>query len=150
MPHHIWGDTDFDWDGLNDALHIIWKTCRWARLGAHVKEKYGSARVTPWFWDGSLHSLLYPGYVYCQYKDRWFGIGNILWWCDIYLFPKIAKWTGLLSIIFWIQKKVYNLAFQRALKKHPHIRDEILADVDFHELIDGGEEVHNKYWTRVE
>ena len=146
---HKWSDNKFDWNGLNDSLEIIRRVCLYARLGTHIKEKYGRARVSTWFFDGSLHSFLYPGYVYCQYTKR-FGIRKRLWYCDIYVFPKISKYTGITKLIQFIQKKVYNLAYQTALKKYPHLRDEILVDADYPELITGGMEVHDRFWTRVE
>ena len=147
MTHHDWSDKTFDWKGLNEAINIVHDySLKYGRLGIHCKEKWGNAQITPCFFDGSLHSLLYPGYVYCQYMSKWYGLGNLLWWCDIYLFPKISKYTGLHYLIYSWQKKVYNWAFQKALKGREHIRDEILCDIDCHELVDGATEVHNRYW----
>ena len=145
--HHYWGDEDFDWDGLNSSINIITDICRFWRLGIHSKEKYGTARITPWFWDGSLHSLIWPGYVYRQYPKNW--IGDKLWWLDIYFFPRFFNALFLTRLVFWFHAKIYNYAFQKAIKKYPHLKEELLVDADGCELIDGGKEVHDKYWVQL-
>lgn len=48
--------------------------------------------------------------------------------------------------------KVYNIAYQKALKKWPHLRAEILCGADFPEIIKGatrrdGKELHLLGWS---
>lgn len=105
-----------------------------------------SARVSAWFWHGDLHGLLYPGHVACRYKG-WHR--KPLWWCDVYVFPRIARWTGVLWLAQRWQMKVYGWAYEGAVRRWPHLRDEILQDADHPDLIRGGREVHDRYWTRV-
>src|ERR1700677_1913581 len=141
MSHHEWGEEGFDWNGLDDAGRIVQDACRrYGRFGGQVKEKWGCLRFYAHFSGFSLHAIFYPGYVYCQFP-KW------LWNLDCTLSRTVFK--PLHGVTYWWQTKVYNWAYQLALKKYPHLRDEILCDADFPELITGGMEVHNKYWKSV-
>ena len=58
MPHHHWGDEDFDWDSLYKAeteLRRIMK--RYGRIGIHSKEKYGTLRFDIFFCESRHWSL---------------------------------------------------------------------------------------------
>jgi hypothetical protein len=62
-------DETFDWAGLNDAIWYIMDTWRiYGRIGSHGKEKWSQFRDYPYFWDGGVWSLFYPGYVYVKTK----------------------------------------------------------------------------------
>lgn len=126
---HRWGDEDFDWDALNDCCDIVY---RWSKRGfitGQIKEKYGTLRWYAMFGHLSLHSLCYPGYVYSQFPD-W------LWKLDCnYIAPVLRFFFERLFV--WWQLKCYNWAYQACLKKHPHIRTEILSSADHPELIKG-------------
>jgi len=56
MPCHYWGDEDFDWKALDEAMYegaTIMR--RYGRIWVSTKEKYGTAR-----WDIYLSSSKYP------------------------------------------------------------------------------------------
>lgn len=133
---HNWGDEDFDWNGLYEAEHFIVKILSLARIGAHAKEKYGTLRLTPYFFSGSLHSILYPGYVYCQYKF----LRDLRWKADVYFWPDFFYYTGVTWIIFHLQKPVYILAYYLAVKKWPHLKNEICVHSDYPEWLIGWKE----------
>ena len=139
---HQWGEKDFDWGGLDDAINIIHGTCvRWGRLGGQAKEKFGQVRFYAGFGYLSLHNLIYPGYVYSQFR-------NWLWRIDIsYIGP--AMRFVFAKPWFWWQKMIYNYAYQKALKKHPHLRAEILWAADYPEFIKGAEE-ENRFLKSIE
>lgn len=143
MSSHLWGEEDFDWKGLDEAGHLIIKTMRlYGRFGTTHKEKYGTLRLTAYFGELSLHSLFYPGYIYNQ-MPKW------LWNLDCnYIRPFFEKTRLNYLFVKW-QQKVYNYSYQLALRKYPHLRDEILQDCDYPEFVDGGMEVHNRYWTTL-
>lgn len=123
MPTHFWGDKDFDWKGLNEAIDYISDRLQGlARIGVHSKEKYGTARIRCYFVN-NIHSLTHPGYVWSQYPD-W------LWKLDCYYGDKILKYTGLGYLIFKWQKYIYVDTYRRAVLKWPHIKDEILCNAD--------------------
>lgn len=130
MVHHNWGDKNVDWKGISDAANFISNySHRYGRLGGTSKEKYGTVRFYASFGYLSLHTLLYPGYHYSQFP-KW------LWTLDImYIGPFMRKLFERPFV--WWQKKVYNRAYQGALKRWPHLRGEILADADWVELIEG-------------
>ena len=139
-PFHRWGEEDFDWEGLSNAADMISNYCRrWGRLGCNTKEKWGQLRA-----DMSrlgyvqLHDIIFPGYAFSHFP-KW------LWQLDCrFIAPVLHKcWKP----IAWWQKKVYNRAYQKALKKYPHLREEILVDAEWPEYIAGAMEIHNKYWT---
>lgn len=132
MPHHNWGDEDFDWDGLNDCVHFCWKWSRRFRMGGQIKEKYGTLRWYASLGHLSLHSLIWPGYVYCQFR----GPFKFLWSLDIkYISPILQFLFG--RPFYWFHTRAYNWIYQQMMKKHPHLRPEILALADYPELIDG-------------
>lgn len=141
---HTWGDDWPYWEDLNRAIHFIWWVCtKIGRIGVHSKEKYGTHRMTTYFWNGSFHSLIYPGYCYSQFP-QW------LWTFDIYYITKFMQWLRFpIWIVFQYQRCVFALAFYIAMKKHPHIADEIASDVDYYQGIIGGKKIHDKYWRQV-
>lgn len=125
---HNWSDSDFDWKALNGAINIIGPTCRkYGLLGGQIKEKYGTLRFYAMFGYLSLHTLIYPGYVYSQFP-KW------LWTLDIKYIGPILRFFFERPFVWW-QKKVYNYAYQKAVKKYPHIRKEILCAADYPEFI---------------
>lgn len=129
---HQWGDDNVDWNGINDCCDYFWKVSRrYGRLGGQIKEKYGTVRFYASFGYYSLHSLIFPGYVY-KHKSfpKW------LWKLDIYyISPFINKVFG--KVLVKYQKFVYNYMYQQALKKWPHLEAEILTSADYPEFIKG-------------
>jgi hypothetical protein len=127
---HHWDDDKLDWAGINGACDILYSTSRrWGRLGGQVKEKFGTVRFYASFGHLSLHTLIYPGYVYSQFP-KW------LWRLDIYITgPILDKLFGRLFV--WWQTKVYRYAYKKALKAYPHLREEILCAADYRELLEG-------------
>ena len=138
---HYWSEEDFDWKGLGEAGHIIWWLCtKIGRVGIHQKEKYGTLRVSSWFWNGSLHELIYPGYVSNQFP-QW------LWSFDIYYITPLIQWLRFPTwIMYQWQKFIYMLSYYIAMRKYPHIREEICVNADHPELIIGGKVIYDKYW----
>ena len=128
MPYHDWSEKDFDWKGLEECVDIIYTTCvTWGRLGGQAKEKFGQVRFYAQFGYLSLHRLIYPGYHYNQFP-QW------LWKLDCFYISRVLQFFFERPFVWW-QKKVYNFAYQRALAKHPHLRDEILCCADYPEFI---------------
>lgn len=140
MPHHEWGNEDFDWDSLYEAERLMCKVFKIFRIGAHTKEKYGSIRASVYFWDGGLHALIWPGYVYIQNRF-------IAYKLDRFLIKPVTKYSGLLYLLVRLQMFGYGLAYYLAMRKYPHIKDEICYCADHPELIPGGQAIHDKYWT---
>lgn len=143
MVHHDWSDENFPWSQLSDAIDIIRNiTYKYGRFGGQIKEKFGCVRFYVHFFDGTLHSLLYPGHSYVRAR-------RFYYWIDLPILSKFFKYTGVGKLILWWQQKIYNIAYQKAIAKYPHLKDEILCDADYPELIDGGLEVHSKYWEKI-
>jgi hypothetical protein len=118
MPHHEWGDNSFDWKSLYEAERIGGKLMeRFARIGVNSKEKYGTIRWDLYLFNGTMHSLTHPGYVYSQYP-KW------LWAFDVYYEPL----RFLKPLIIPWQKLVVKLTFLYLSKRYLHIVDEIISD----------------------
>lgn len=118
MPFHDWSDEDFDWKALNSAIYQgTWLMSKLGRIGVHSKEKYGLARWDLSLFNGHLHDLTHPGYVYSQYP-KW------LWSFDIEYRP--------LRFLTWLirpyQALVVKLTFLYLWYKFPHIRPEVFSD----------------------
>jgi len=149
---HYWGDEWFETNGhdLDNAIsycHNNWR--RYARIGSHVKEKYGSFRCTTYMWDGGIHGLLYPGYVRIMKPF-------LYWKIDHKIIIPIMKKTRILNLIWWYQSKVYNCVMQKMCKRYPNIIDELIVDIDGYKMIKpgifgkvDGELIHNKYWKII-
>lgn len=123
MPHHEWGDEDFDWGALYKARNYIRLNTRHVRLGLHMKEKWGTLRVSVWPFIGNLHSILYPGYMYNQYKYAW------MWKADCWLRRHCPQWI-VRKVQRW-QLLALKKAWLEAADLWPHIREEILDEYDF-------------------
>lgn len=145
---HKWGD-DFDWEGLGDAIRIASTFMRrWGRIGVHSKEKYGTARLSTYFYCGGLHSLIYPGYVSSQWRGKWRGLGDKLWSLDCLVLSKFTNKIGLVKLIQWWQVKVYNWGYQKALKKYPELAVEIVCAADQPHMIAEWHQIMAPLWFK--
>jgi len=141
MPHHDWSDKSFDWKGLSQAIRIIENWHRFARIGCNIKEKYGTIRCDSSFFDGSLHSLVFPGHYFYRWSDKVYALESRL--TPIICFLRIDSLIRALQIPF------YTLGYYIAMKKYPHIKDEICVDASHPQWIIGGNKIHKKYWTNI-
>lgn len=104
---------------------------KWGRVPVRdFKEKYGTVRVYCSLGWNSLHNIFYPGYAYYQFPD-W--LRNL----DIYHGDKILRCTGFGLVSFHFHKFLYRLAYKRALKKYPTIRENIIGSADWPEFLKG-------------
>lgn len=142
--YHEWGDKDFDWEALGEAERLVRRVLRGFRIGCSTKEKYGTLRCSVYPFVGSLHSLLYPGYAYNQLPEFIRGIDdNII---EPAMTTRPLLWITEAVIAFQLHVG-YRLAYWLAMRKYPHIAEEICVDADYPEYIVGGQEIHDKYWT---
>lgn len=122
---HRWGDEDFDWNSLNDAIGYFQTNCRrWGRLGVHVKEKWGTMRVSTtvaFVSDWPIHSLVKPGHAFYRWP-RW-----LIRWVEHPLY-RLLKVSCLLRVIQWYQLQVLRIVWLKTAAKWPHIATEILDE----------------------
>jgi hypothetical protein len=145
---HKWGDDWPHWDNLYKAIaEIIHIVTVYGRIGSHGKEKWGHFRDQLWMWDGTLTSLLYPGYVRIM-SPRWF-----YWYVDQPIIRRILYYSGISRLIMLYQAVIFNYAIQRACKKYPEIIDELVRDLDWYRAVKPGifgkvcgTTIHKKYW----
>jgi hypothetical protein len=129
---HNWGDPNVDWDGINDAARFIgvWLK-KYARMEVRdYKEKYGTVRVYCSFGWQQIHSILYPGYVWIH---KWWPHRLDMWFS--YDTP-FLKWLNR-YIVVPIHVRLYRWRYQQAIKKWPHLREEILCCADWDEVLKG-------------
>lgn len=139
---HYWGDKGVDWKGIDDAAEFLGDYCaRWGRFRGQTKEKYGTVRFYTTMGYLSLHSLIFPGYVYSQFP-KWLRT------LDIYVISPVLRF--LFGRIWgkW-QVFIYRRAYVLALKKWPHLRKEILRDMDHVDLLDGHEDI-KMCWSPIQ
>lgn len=125
MPYHEWGDEDFDWKALDQAINYVVGFCRrWAFIPVHGKEKYGTMRLEGLWLGFSIVQLIWTGYMFKPQKcPQW------LWSLDLKLSYRYPVYHYLIN--WWFipyQKWIFNLAHKRAVKKWPHIEKEIMDD----------------------
>lgn len=126
---HDWNDDTFDWESLNEGIRYIHDyMVNWGRIGVHSKEKWGTARIHVYFWRGSLHELVYPGYVYNQFPD-W------LWKFDCNYINPFLNFTKIPTLVNKWQFRVYKDAYAKAIKKWPHIAKELTCCADYPDLL---------------
>ena len=133
MTMHSWGEENFDWNVLNDAIHYVVCFCRrWGRLPLHGKEKWGVMRLEGLYFGFSIIWLIWPGYMYCPKNcPKW------LWTLDQHLAHYWPLWNWpLYRILFnwWFipyQVGILKLAHKRAVKKWPHLKAEIMDEYDW-------------------
>lgn len=126
---HDWSETSFDWKALDEASEYLRSRCRrYGRLGLHIKEKYGTLRVSTscaYFTEHDfIHHMFYPGY-YCYMFPVWFRQ---------YIDWPLGKILGVLGIIWIIQiyqRAVLKHFWKRAAKKWSHISEEILDEYEW-------------------
>ncbi len=129
---HFWGDKDFSDEQFNqvgDAAEYIGSNLlKWFRIGVRQrKEKYGTVRVYCSLGFSSLYSLWRPHYVWIP---KWWPYSldlNI----SRYLMPLVN------FIALPIQQIGYRYIYKQAVKKWPHLKNEILCCADFSEYLKG-------------
>lgn len=123
--HHEWGQDDWDEKGLNNAGRFIyWMLTRIGRIGCHHKEKWGTLRVSTYFYYGTFFCLLYPGYVSYARIPKW-------------LQPILCHWRApecAIRMVRAYQIAVYKLTYRIAFARWPHLWLEIGWDSQ-HELL---------------
>lgn len=129
---HTWGNwPDESFQQVEQAAYYIgsWLS-KWARIPVGcTKEKFGTARVYCSFGWSSLYSI---------YRPRYYWVAS--WWpykLDLWLSYKCHLINGLNRLAIPLQKRLYRLRYQQALKKWPHLREEILDGADWIEELQG-------------
>lgn len=143
---HDWGEENFDWRGLSDAIDYIavWFR-RWPRISVRQsKEKFGTARIYCSLGFDQFYTIFFPGY--CWIKPWW--PNKLDHWLS-YRTP-LLKWVNYVAIP--IHKWAYAWRYKKAVQKWPHLYNEIVSCADYGELFNGvvpGYK-HSNYWTEVE
>lgn len=141
MSYHEWGDDWEYWDDLDAAVTFVHNYCKkWGRFSGQSKEKFGTLRFYCNF-HHQLHDLIWPGHPWLRYEhDYWWPnkwmcktFGKKLKWFDFNIYIKYFGWV--IRSIRWWQTKVYTRAYKLAVKKWPHIKEEICCCADFDELL---------------
>ena len=126
---HTWGREGVDWAGIEDAAFEIGVfITRWGRMGvAQTKEKFGTVRVYCHFgWD-CFHSIFYP---YHHWIHKWWPYR-----LDLAMSSLLMPLLNIVVVPY--QKRIYRLAYKLAVKKRPHLLDEIMCCADWHEELEG-------------
>lgn len=110
-----------NWNCATELNNILTKKYR---IGVHYKEKWDKLRVSAYFFRGSLHCLIWPGYVYKQWKPG--RLGDLLWYMDVYFWPKFFYYTGLTYLIHKYQIYGYKKTYAKLAKKYPEDADELM------------------------
>lgn len=120
-----------DWAGIEEAASWIGKQLRkWGRVPVlQTKEKWGQACVYTGFGWSSIHSITHPGHAYIRYT------GLINWVYYKTYRPMLWVFRLLNKIVVPYHKWLYSYVYGQALKKWPHLREEILEGADWPELL---------------
>ncbi len=141
---HQWGDEDFDWKGLDEAIYFIadWLST-WVRMPIRdYKEKYGTARIYCGFgWHG-IYQIWRPRH--CWYP-RWWPMTFDFWLANT------SVWRRLNKLVILLHQKAYAWRYKKAVQKWPHLYKEIVSMADYEELFEGAVPgyKHSDYWRKV-
>jgi len=139
---HFWGD-DFDFASVEQAAHEIGIFCiKWGRIPVRqTKEKYGTVRVYNSFGIENLYWFIRPNY--CFYRAP-------IWVrkLDDATFGRLFELLRPLIVKYQIY--IYNKAYQNAVNKYPHLREEIVVNADFPEFINDNEDIMQRNWTQYD
>lgn len=130
---HHWGDEGVDWDGINNAAAYIGENLiRWGRVGImQYKEKFGTVRVYCQFGWHDLHSITHPGHAWIRYQRN-----GVLWRFNYFTgHGRIFQILNLVVVPY--HRWLYRFLYRQAIRKWPHLRDEILGGADYSELLEG-------------
>ena len=126
---HDWSEKDVDWQGIDNAAYYI--GCfitRWGRIGVmQTKEKFGTVRVYCHLGFSCFHGLIWPWHHWIH-----------TWWpykLDLTISRLIDRCVNYV-LLPW-QRLVYRQAYKNAIKKWPHLKEEILNCADFSEELKG-------------
>lgn len=140
---HSWGSwPDKYFNQVENAAEEIGTfIARWGRMGVmQTKEKFGTVRVYCHFGFDCIHGLIWPRH--CWIHKLW------PYKIDLLMSSLLGRILNIILIPY--QKFIYRLAYKRAVKKYPHLREEIFSCVDFGEVLEGVEGYkHSDYWTEV-
>lgn len=126
---HKWGDENVDWKGLNEAPRYIGTFLRkWGRVGVRdCKEKYGTVRVYLGLGWYSLHDVTHPGHCFSRYP-KWL-------WTFCHSKPMLNIFQILNRVVVPYHIFLYKFIYKRAVKKWPHLVEEICCMADYQDLI---------------
>lgn len=127
---HSWGHwPDEEFDKVNDAAEYIGEGLRrWFRVGViQYKEKFGTVRVYCHLGWSAFYEVWRPGYVWVP---TWWP-----WRLDLKISQVVMPLVNFISIPIMISG--YRYFYKSALKKWPHLREEILCCADFPEYLHG-------------
>lgn len=122
-------------DGFLDhiAIEIGTFIAKWGRIHVtDMKEKNGTVRVYCFMGNTSLHSLLYPMYMF---KHKSFPLW--LWKLDIYHLTDIITFVAKRIGFYKYQKFIYRQAYKNAVGWYPHRKSAIINGADYLELLEG-------------
>lgn len=147
MAQHNWGDESFDWTSLYKAVDemAFWGR-KIGRIGGQIKEKWGEIR---WYTNivapEKLSDLVYPGYYYYVWSAEKKPILNVIDQMSIvYMRP-------LRPLLLAYKRFFYAYAYRKAIRKFPHITEEILACCGWPELLFRSErKLRIKIWGNEE
>lgn len=126
---HNWGQEGVDWAGIEDSAYEIGTfISRWGRMAvSQTKEKFGTVRVYCHFgWD-CFYGILWPRHCWVR------G-----WWpyrLDLAMSSFVCRLLNIIVVPY--QKFIYRLAYKLAIKKRPHLREEIICCADWGEVLEG-------------
>ncbi len=124
MTHHEWGD-GFDFCRLGEAINLFSKICRYGRIGFYAKEKYGTMRLCNFSFTSDFYGLFHPGWVYYRWPVATYLINR-----------KLSKYCKWLWVCLWaLQRVIFNLATLITVRKYIDLKDEIMEEPEFDDLL---------------
>lgn len=95
---------------------------RWGRIETWGTCNGRTVDIYTRFWDGSLHALLWPSA----------GTLRVPWWlyvADLRISERVARYTGVRSLVRIYQRWVYRLVYSRAVRRWPDHAEALLDGV---------------------
>lgn len=127
---HIWGDEWFQKNSLTLRLAIrLFQGLNDLLRGPFflTKEKYGTMRIEYFMLTPMIDIWLFRQNVVFIHSPRLNKIANFLYY--------VFKYTGINYIILKYQRFIFNLITFVTVKKYPEVKEEILDEFEFEDLL---------------
>lgn len=108
---------------LCECLNILEKWARRGGISGQIKEKYDTTRWYPYFGHVTIHSLIYPRYIYNKFKWKW------LWKLSVYSNSFFVR-TGIEWLVVKWQIFCYKQAYKECFKKYPNFRSHAISHTE--------------------
>ena len=132
-PYYNWGDDRLDWKAVGEAVEYLDKNLRKWRIDVRQsKEKFGTVRIYCSLGIQWWPQITHPGSVWYRWPEY---LKFIAYPGKYSPFRWLLRLTNIVAVP--IHLWAYRRYYRKAVEQWPHIKDQILSDADWPQLLEG-------------